>query len=606
MIVAIDFETFYDVDYTLKKLSTSEYIRDEQFKVHMMGLKIDDQPTQVLHPDDIPGALAAIDWTQASLLCHHTAFDGFILQHHYGVVPSRYLCTLSMARGAMPGLGSYALDSLSKLFGRSGKLAGRLEDTKGIHQLSPELFDRLAEYCAQDVEDNVYIYHQLSQRYPEPELQLIDLTIRMFCCPVLEVDQKLADEELGEEIGGKVAALLHSGVSAERLMSNQKFAELLQEHGVAAPAKYSKTTGQLTYAFAKNDQAFRALLHHPSETVRRIVEARLKIKSTIRETRAKRLLEEAKDGPLPVYLSYYGAHTGRWSGGNKMNLQNLPRGGRLRRALRAPEGFVLCVADSAQIEARVTAWLAEQTDLLSAFAARADVYSQFASRIYGRKIDRKYWELDADGNKVYPMFNEGFVGKTCILGLGFGMGAQRLRETLLNGTPSVDLPLNACIQAVELYRTTYDRIPELWSQMSVALGQMLPNSRGGGYKCLRWGPGRIKLPNNMFLLYNGLFVDERRDFYYQAGKAVSKIYGGLLTENVVQALARVIVAEQMLKISERYRIVTMSHDEVVALVPEAEADAGLLFMLETMSVPPTWAPDLPLFAEGGYDVCYSK
>jgi DNA polymerase len=604
LIVSLDFETYFGDGFTLRKLSTSEYIRHELFKVHMMGLKIDDAPAKVVAPDEITAVLAGIDWRKADVLCHHTAFDGFILKHHFNVVPRRYLCTLSMARGAMPGLESYRLDAIASFLGLGEKLSQRLDESEGVRDLSPEQFVRLAEYCAKDVELCRSVFDRLRPQFPDGELELIDITARMFCDPVLRVDAQMVDEELESEIGGKVAALLRAGVSAERLLSNQKFAAALTEHQVPVPMKVSKATGNMTYAFSKQDPEMRALLHHPSEPVRDLVEARLKVKSNIGETRAKRFLEEAQDGPLPVYLNYYGAHTGRWSGGNKMNMQNLPRPefddqgnlipstGRLRRALMAPEGFVLAVADSNAIEARMTAWLADEHLLVDAYREGRDIYCEFASSIYGRKITK--------ADKI-----ERFVGKTCILGLGYGMGAQRLRETLLNAKESVDMPLRKCRDIVDLYRNTYSNVPELWTTMQGALHQMV--SSKGQWKCLRWEkPGKMHLPNGLALRYLFLTKDDRGDFHYENGRLTNKIYGGLLTENVVQALARIVVADQMRTISRRYHIVTMTHDEVVALIPEDEAEEGHKFMIDTMSQTPEWAPDLPVLAEGGYDVRYSK
>lgn len=125
----------------------------------------------------------------------------------------------------------------------------------------------------------------------------------------------------------------------------------------------------------------------------------------------------------------------------------------------------------------------------------------------------------------------------------------------------------------------------------------------------------IKLPNGLFLQYPELTGHVYTNYYSgQYGlreasfmrRTRSKLYGGLLTENVVQALARCIIAEQMLVIDERYQVVTMTHDEIVVIAPEAEADKCLDFMIDVMRTSPEWAEGLPLNAEGGYDVCYSK
>ena len=132
---------------------------------------------------------------------------------------------------------------------------------------------------------------------------------------------------------------------------------------------------------------FKHLLTHQDERVQSLVAARLGNKSTLEETRTQRFIDIAKRGLLPVPVRYYAAHTGRWGGDDKINLQNLPSRGAnanmLKRGIIAPQGHSIIDADSAQIEARVLAWLAEQDDLTEAFAKGEDVYKNMASRIYG-------------------------------------------------------------------------------------------------------------------------------------------------------------------------------------------------------------------------------
>lgn len=299
-------------------------------------------------------------------------------------------------------------------------------------------------------------------------------------------------------------------------------------------------------------------------------------------------------------------NTGRWSGGNKMNLQNLPRGSELRRSIVAPEGHKIVVVDSSQIEARVLAWLAGQENLLEQFRNKADVYSAFASVVYGRPIDRK--RVDEHGNK--PDELEGIVAKVCVLGLGYQMGAAKLQDTFAKGMmgPKIDFTLDECRHFVNTYRSANYMIAALWQKMDHVL-RAASVGQEGTYKCLSWGKDYIRLPNGMFLHYPALTVSENDQIEYYNKYGISYIYGGLATENAVQALARIIVAEQMLDIIDAdsdYNVMTMTHDEIVVICPDEKVDTCLDDMLRIMRTPPAWAPDLPLDAEGGYAQDYSK
>lgn len=618
-VVTLDFETYYDNEFTLsgRNLNMSEYIRDERFAIHGVGIKMGDGPTKWYTGADVAKAIKRIKWEKTALLCHNTAFDGFILHHHFDVHPALYLDTLSMARAAHGHHTRLDLDTLAKLHNRPGKTKrAALADTKGKRELTPEESAALGAYCVDDVDDTAYIFWDLYNYIPDDEIKLIDNTLRMFCDPVLKLDVQLVEEELAREVGSKTAALMLTGATPEHLLSNDKFAKLLKEHVKFLPMKVSPTTGKPAYAFAKSDDGLRLLLEHENPKVRELVNARIKIKSTIGETRATRFLEAGRDGmPFPILLNYCGAHTTRWSGGNKLNLQNLPRGGALRRSLLAPEGYAVVVADSSQIEARTNAWLAGQNDVVEAFRQKRDLYSEFASEIYGRPIDRNRKVIDADGNVTKPDFEEGFVGKVCILALGYGMGHLKLRDTLRKSDMAIDLGDARCKLAVTKYRNLNNKIVDQWRSMDEVITRMVLGE-SGTYRCLEYGKNFIRLPSGLFLHYYGISGTAAPDRYGQVriqdatylGRNGSrpKIYGGLLTENVVQALARCVIGEQMNTIAERYRIVTMTHDEIVAIAPISEANEALSFMLDVMSTPPEWAEGLPLAAEGGWDVNYSK
>jgi DNA polymerase len=631
-IVTLDFETYFSKTYSLKSkvLNTSEYIRHSEFKAQCVGIKLGDEPVSWYRDRHVDSAIRSIDWSTTALLCHHTAFDGLILSHHYGVVPAYYLDTLSMARALHSNSIGAGLDEVAKYYKIGNKLPNVLTKTKNVRDLPDDLMVSLGQYCAVDVELCHILYTKMIENFPDKELDLIDMTTRMFCEPILEIDIPRVEKALLREQKIKERKIFVSGVPMEVLSSSEKFAAALTDSGLAViPTKISPATNKLTYAFSKTDLDFIELGNSPDKKIRRLVAGRLAAKSTIGESRAIRFLEAgAEKKKLPVYLRYFGAHTGRWSGGNKMNLQNLKRGGELRKSIMAPEGHVIVVADSSQIEVRVNAWLAGDLELLELFKTGVDPYIVMASQIYSTPFENITKQ-------------QRFVGKVAVLGLGYGMGWKKFKNTLETGAmgPPVSLDDSVCNRAVRVYRKNRSCIVDLWKKMDGVLYGLV-NKRKGSLGPLTYDDTcKIWLPNGLYLEYPFITASyddhteeltDYRYYDYEDGvrrllgirvdeKKAHRIYGGLLTENVVQALARIIVSDQMLtigtKLKERgdlvsgppyRRIVTMTHDEIVACVPEDEAEQTLSMMIDVMSTPPNWCSDLPLGAEGGFDRVYSK
>jgi DNA polymerase len=441
----------------------------------------------------------------------------------------------------------------------------------------------------------------MAQGFPATELRLIDLTLRMYTQPTLELDTKvLADHIIS--VRDKKQALMDTIVhSKEELMSNPKFAELLRAHGVVPPMKISATTGKETYAFAKNDEEFKALLDHEDVTVQTLVAARLGTKSTLEETRTDRFISIAARGKLPVPLRYYAAHTGRWGGDDKLNLQNLPRSSPLKKAIIAPDGYMMIDSDSSQIEARTLAWLAGQDDLVEAFDRGEDVYKIMASAIYGKDVS----QITKD---------ERFVGKTTILGAGYGMGAAKFKAQLKNF--GVDVELEEAQRIIATYRQTYPKITELWRAANGILGavigdQLTELGRGGLLKVD--GTKGVRLPNGLYLKYPNLRwatneQDGKPEYVYDTkkGRAIipNRIYGGKVVENVCQALARIIIGEQMLMVAKKYKVVMTVHDAIACIVPEAEAERAQEYVELCMKIRPLWGPELPLNCESGFGKSY--
>ena len=618
-IITIDFETYYSREYSLSKMTTESYIRDPRFEVIGVGIKVDDNPPDWYSGDNVGRFLNSLDYSKDAIVAHNTVFDGAILSWVYGIKPKFWFDTLSMARPFHHSTVGGSLKALANHYNLGQKGDEVIQALgKNRKDFSPQELDRYADYCLQDVNLTYELYKKLKVRVPVSELMIIDQTIRMYTEPSIMLDRKVLEQHLykvREDKKKLIESLALKGVSEERvkkaLMSNQIFAKILETVGVEAPMKISLRTGKETYAFAKTDKEFTALLEHPNPKVQALVAARLGTKSTIEETRTENLIKVSDRGSLPILLNYYGAHTGRFSGGDKLNLQNLPRNGAIRKAITVPEGKVLVACDSSQIEARMVAYIAGQDDLVQAFREGRDVYSEFATEVYGKRVTK--------ADKI-----ERFVGKTCILGLGYGMGHVKFRATLAlgQGGIAVDIDENEARRIVNLYRQKNHKIVSLWHSCGHALTGMIAGSSGNICELLPYNKDGITLPNGLKIKYHALrntsngfeYIADARTFRKLAQKRIltgeqqkidwTRIYGGKVTENVVQALARIVVAEQMASIGQSYRVAFQVHDEVIITTRENDLTNARQLVEKQMSTPPSWAKDLPVACESGVGYNY--
>jgi len=590
-------------------MTTEAYVRSPQFQVIGVGIKINDNPTDWYSGEGVGRFLKSLDYSNKAILCHNTAFDGAILSWHYGIKPKLWLDTLSMARpihNISVGGSLSALVTHYKLGTKGDEVVNAIG--KRREDFTLEEISRYADYCVNDVELTYALFNKLKRGFPVSELLCIDQTLRMYTEPVIELDVPLLQQHLLEVQDKKSALMQEVNCTVQDLMSNGKFASILQQLGVTPPRKTSLKTGKEAWAFAKTDKGMTDLLEHPDERVQGVVTARLGVKSTIEETRTMSLIGVAQRGRLPIMLNYYGAHTGRYSGGDKMNLQNLPARGNntIRRALKAPDGYTLISSDSSQIEARMVAWVAGQTDLLDAFAEGRDVYSEFASEVYGRTITKT--------DKV-----ERFVGKTCILGLGYGMGAEKFRRTLEvgQGGISVSIELNEAERIVRLYRQKNWKIVQLWQRCGSALTGMTQGGTGNIHDIIPYDTTGITLPNKLQIKYPALrqtsngfeYIADARTYrkYLKEPSSTDKhddiswtrIYGGKVTENLVQALAAIVIREQMTAIGQHYHVAFQVHDEIIISTLDNDADNAEQHLVRIMSTPPIWATDLPIACESG-------
>ena len=601
-ILTIDFETYYATGFSLSKVTTEEYLRDPKFEVIGVAVKVNEEETRWFSgtKEQTKKWLDQFNWDNAIAVAHNSMFDMAILSWHFDIKPKRIVDTLSMARPLVGATVSVSLASLAKHYGL-GEKGTEVVNALGKNRLdfNSEELARYGGYCINDVELTYALFKILVHGFPINELRLIDLTIRMFTEPVLELDAgKLTDHLTAVQLK-KASLMMDVTVVKEQIMSNPQLADVLRKFGVEPPTKISPVTGKETYAFGKNDEGFKALLEHEDVRIQTIIAARLGLRSTLEETRTERFLGIQRRGKLPIPLRYYAAHTGRWGGDDKVNMQNLPRSSPLKKAILAPEGYVLIDSDSSQIEARTLAWLAGQDDLVAAFDRGDDVYKIMASAIYGKPES----EITKD---------ERFVGKTTILGAGYGMGSAKFRMQLK--TFGVDMTEEECERIISVYRETYPEIPKLWRQAGRALnamldGQTAPLGRAG--VLLVTEDNSITLPNGLRLKYPNLrevSTPENEEMLYdiKRGKAVipNRIYGGKCVENICQALARIVIGEQMLMIAKKYRVVMTVHDAIACVVPKEDAAIAQANIEMFMRMRPIWAMLLPLDCEAGSGKSY--
>lgn len=667
-IVTIDFETFYDSKardevlapngYTLKKMTTEEYVRHPWFDVIGVSVKVGDGPSQWMEERDFAKFTAAVDWSTVSILAHHTHYESLILEHYYGVRPARWLDTLSMARALHAHETRLDLGSLLKFYDAPVTKGDYPAQMDGVRrdQMNSEQFKQYGEYAGGDTDGTYYLFKQMAEVFPDRELDVIDMTIRMFSEPEFVADEEMLVDFFERENQRRAELYARLGVDKKSFTSGEKFAQLLRDKDIEPGMKKSPkwedgTNEKWIYAFAKTDPWMQMMLEDEDDEVRWLCEARVAARSTLDVSRTGRFIKLGANGqPMPVYLVYCAAHTHRWGGGDKMNWQNLrrvnkkkPDQGVIKRSVMATKGKVVARADSSQIEARGNAWFCGQEDLVLQFQNGEDVYSKLATEIYGRHVDRS---RDAD-------FIPGFVGKTCTLGLGYGMGwyklAMEFMKGALGGPPVVfkqsdldelgvdpsaflrhkgkveqvkDMPSRLTFPDRLMHSVACDHIVNKWrrkNQKITAMQQYLNDtiipamSTGeeiyfGPGGCLRTEKDAILMPNGLRLHYHGLRQvrgETGSEWKYQIAPGQwTKIYGGLLLENIIQCLSRILIGLQALLINTKYKVRTLTHDEIVTVVSEVEAEEAMEYLIMVMGLKPNWATGWPLAAEGGYNIRY--
>ena len=608
-IVTLDFETYYDKDYSLTKMSTAEYIHDPRFEIIGVAVSVNGgeprwhSATTLL---DVAAFLSSFGLEKKGTICvaHNALFDGAILEWKLGIRPWKYFCTMMGSRPFVtPFTGRMSLDSVTQYLG-VGQKGDEVKAAMGkrLAEFDKEQLLRYAAYCIQDVILTYEVAKKLLAQFPNDEISLVDLTIKKYTRPKLRLDKNVISQALRDEIELKESLLVAAKVAdPSQLRSDAKFAKLLQAYAVTPPQKISPTTGKKTYAFARTDHEFIRLKHHANPTVAALVEARLAHKSSINETRLSRfkaIAAVSPDSELAVPLLYYGAHPGRFSGLDKLNLQNLGRKSPLRRAIVAPPGYKVVAGDLSQIEARINACLAGQNDLVELFRyyddlgeSERDVYCEFGDKVFPIKVTKAYE-------------SERFVAKCGVLSLGYQSGPTKFFETMRSYGVK-DITERDAAMIVNTYRLTYPKIKAQWYTMEDIIDCM---ASGTGRK---YGPievmlGMIRLPNGMYLQYPEL-TKTHDNAKYKFGGMWRDLYGGKLTENVVQALARIVMTTAELRLARAGARAALSvHDELVYVVPEQHVPEFTKALRKALTAPVPWMPNLPVNCEIGVGDSYAE
>jgi DNA polymerase len=607
-ILTLDFESFFDQEYSLDKMTTEEYVRDPRFEVHMCAVRDGQTGTVEWYTRAEFEQLMGI-WraggvvSDKAILAHHAQFDGLILSHHYGIKPAMWFDTLSMARAVLGPHIPKGLGALAEHFGLGAKnVPYELFKGKHWYELAAATQQTVAAGCCHDVELTWHLFCILSQGFPTSEFALIDETVRLFTEPVLVGAADRLDRVYKEERDTKDKLLAELGVTTQQLRQNGAFIRLLEAEGVEVEWKPGKN--KENPCFAKTDEFMRELVDDENPRVAALAQARLDAASNLTLTRTQRLRGMTERGKLCVYLNYSGAHTKRWSGGDKMNWQNFRRGAALGSGIGVEAGCVIVTRDASQIECRMLNRTAGQWDVIDKFFRKEDPYIGIAGHFYGHEVykpkqgDPRYEEMETKRG----------TGKQLELSCGYGAGGPSIVATARRGTygPPVYLTEDQGLAARDLYRSTHQWVVALWNSASLALEAM---ARGETFEWLRCRveDKRLYLPNGLWLDYSTLHKDEQGEWKVATRNGEAKMYGPKLVENYIQAIARVHLGNAWLACRQAgLRVVSSEHDKLICVCRESEAEAVAAFLHAELCRPPSWMPDVPLDSEGYISHTYAK
>jgi DNA polymerase len=627
--LTLDFETYYDADCTLRKLTVPEYVAHPDFAVHVLSAMFDDDEPVLLEPHEIQDFFDNVG--EVRLIAQNIAFDGYICAVLYGFIPAQYVCTKAMMRAVHSNARADLKTGLERLFPDDPAMrkGDELVLSKGVRdlktamiwdQMAPKqrklfannqstlqktsVFDALASYCKLDSWLCRQLFLRLEALFPDSQYFFMDQLARAQCQSRIRLDRDILLKVRDDSVEETEALIAASFMTRETLASNPKFIAALNGLELNPPTKISPTTQLPIPALGKADPEYIEFCEEHPE-FNHIWEARMAVKSRINETRAERLINigMSTGGVLPVELILSGAHTHRLSGGGKINLQNLPRGGSIRAAIIPQDGYVFVIRDSAQIEARGVAWAANEEGLLKVFRERGDPYSYMATKVFHYEVKKG---MDERG-----------IGKVIVLGLGYRMGAKKFHKVLAGGPlgmAPINVPLSTAYEWVSIYRSENAAIEAFWFLMDEIIMAM------ANPRCDCWAAGvhftfeTATLPSGLQIRYEGLHYDSGfGSWRYKSAMGWKFMHGGVLTENIIQALAQEIIKWQwqqgVIRAQDEKLDVVFSlqiHDELVFSAKIEHAERFNEILTVAMDEVPEWALGWPVTSEGKITYKYEK
>jgi len=653
--LVLDFETYFDSEYSLSKMSIPEYVADDRFE--LMGLGEGYVGSNVINfyePDEINNVVGLYkialgkNLEKCTVVVKNAKFDILILKERFGINPPYVIDIEDLSRHYDARM-KHRLEDLAPMFKLKAK--GDTMQFKGLHygELNESTKAALQKYCKGDVEIETELFKILLPKMSNPhiEIPLARHTLQLYLEPKIMLDFKKAEILKNKMERESEIVLERVGHIKKEISGNKSFTKLLETalpNNESVPMKQGKN--KMIPALAKNDEGTRYLLTHPEQKVRELMQARQSIKSwPLHIKRVQKMINMANvsGGAIPIPLKYHGGHTGRWSGTGGINPQNFggkgrgkplhPLIGQVKGLLYAPDGYEFFIADYCQIEARILAWLAGQDDLTEAFARGEDIYSEFASELFGQLV-YKPDETDPEPVAKQMSIKRGF-GKDAILGCGYGMGVNRFYNNCLENDnlrllfESGKYDWKFIENLIKKYRTTYLQIPEFWKFCEKAFKWVIkhPNDiiTHPGQPGVTSIKKRSKMSNGIKLLFKSykstvfIVLPSGRELRYRNCRIVKTmkgeeiwwrwghLWGGSIVENIVQAVARDIMAEAMLELIQMLgvRVVHHVHDEIISLTKKDSPHVHN-GVIKIMCENPNWAIGLPIDAEAVISTRLSK
>lgn len=622
-VIVLDFETYFDSEYSLAKMSTIEYITDKRFD--LLGLAVKDvsaSRSRFIAPKNVEETVKSIPYNEVTIVCHNFKVEAGILKFKYGIDIPYLIDTLDLSRH-VEARDRHDLAHLAGKYDLSTPKGNALDNLKGVYWKDLGFTQKLAlqNYAINDVQLEWELFCKLLPKLSNPQFEIPFMAHnrKLYLKPKFVIKKKKAkaliqamDSEIEDKV--KLTNLTRKGISG-----NKSFCATLQDALGNEPIPTKPGSVGPIPALAKDDPQAKELAAHKIEDVRNLMNARLAVKSwPLHIRRVERLLNQSQaiGGRLPIPLNYCGAHTSRPTGGEKINVLNFgSRGNKLMKMtkslLEAPTNHKVVTYDSSQIEARWVAYMAGQEDLLNQFATGGDPYVDFASSIFHTKL-RKASESDPKPVAKY-LNDRRFLGKTGILGLGYGTGHAKFYNTILSsevGLPMVQSGLvtkKFCWKAVQTYRRRYDKIIQLWDtiedgvKLAIKENISVPLPKGIVASC-KDGTLEIKYPSSRVMRYPKCRIELKRTDRGDAENIHWKygtLWGGSLLENISQSICRDIIAGQLMELEKAgYDVAIWVYDSITIVVDKDQAETCSEDMQKIMRTPPKWASDLPLDCEG--------